>query len=106
MDRLSATRGAWETIKLTAFIDKEIKKPIRIELRNAAIYSIRKYGLRTMGISAAVHVNVQHFATKWIRDIVAAGTNHTQNPLEWKSEHETHEIIRRTYRIPTVETQS
>ena len=104
-DRLNKAKNAWKLIKHRSFIDPGIKLKARLQLWNAAIYSILRYGLCTLRIQEAMQIKLQQFTSKCTRDIVEAGEQYSENPDEWAKEHATNEDIRRGSGIPTIESR-
>ena len=85
------------------FLYKEIYVHYRIQLWNAAIYIILKYGLISLEISEAMRIDMQQqFTSKCIRDIAEAGTEETLNPANLEKEHEANETISRRYGVTTL----
>ena len=72
--RLDKAKGDWGVIKKRIFFGKEIKTKIKLDLRNAAIMSIMKYGISTIATQTA-DGEMQSFASKCIRRIVVGGNN-------------------------------
>ena len=104
-DRLNKARTSWGLIKQRGFLDHEIHTKARLQLRNAAIYSILDYGQSTLKITEAMQIKIQQCASKCIRRIVEAGKNFGVNPNERASEHDANEEIRRINHIPTIESR-
>ena len=77
--RLSKAKGAWGIIKKRILSDKEIRNKVKLDLRNAAIMSIMKYGISTITTTQASGGKMQPFASKCIRSIVIGNNTNGEN---------------------------
>ena len=93
-------------VKKRAFRDPDIKITARIQLWNAAIYSILKYGLSAIKISDQYRKKIQQFASKCTRSIVEANENTKMTGKTGsRTNHLTNKKIRIKHGIPTTESR-
>ena len=66
----------------------EIHLKTRLQLWNAAIYSIPKYGLCTLKISEAMMIKLHQFCSKCIRNITESDNNSPPHETEQSETNE------------------
>ena len=104
-DILNKAKTAWGLIKHRAFIDHGVQKTARLQLWNAAIYSILGYGRCALRITEAMQITIHQFSSECIRCVVEDGKHFGGNPDEWANEHDKNEEMRRINGIPTIESK-
>ena len=98
LSRLNKARAAWNILKKRVFLDNEIKMKIKIDLFNAAIGSILKYGLSTLRTTETMDRKLQQFKSRCLREI-------TYPNSQTHEEQENNEALRKKYCVPTFYSQ-
>ena len=105
--RLNKAKAAWGVVKQRIFLGKQIKNKAEIDLWNAAIGSIMKYGLTTPRIGETLG-KLHQFRSKCIYQIPHANEPQRHNgvsPIDEHQRRQTNYENRRQLRIPTVHSQ-
>ena len=76
----------------------------RIQLWNAAIYSILKYGVIAILISEEMQIKIQQFPSKRIRSIVETNEQEENETNDWGGNRLTNFIMRKQ-QIPTIQSE-